>query len=115
MDELPKKICSSCVYKSVSWYSFKQQCEQSDIVLRSHLCYKNNDNKQSEIVEEEQFVANELISESTDPDGTPENCLASDSTNFENESNDKSTILQYSEHQKSVENINEVKKCLVII
>lgn len=34
-DGLPKLICSSCVYKVISWVAFKTQCEQSDEILRT--------------------------------------------------------------------------------
>lgn len=34
-DGLPKLICSSCVYKVISWVTFKTQCEQSDEILRT--------------------------------------------------------------------------------
>lgn len=34
-DGLPKLICSSCVYKVISWATFKTQCEQSDQILRT--------------------------------------------------------------------------------
>lgn len=34
-DGLPKLICSSCVYKVISWVTFKKQCEQSDGILRT--------------------------------------------------------------------------------
>lgn len=34
-DGLPKLICSSCVYKVISWVTFKTQCEQNDEILRT--------------------------------------------------------------------------------
>lgn len=34
-DGLPKLICSSCVYKVISWVTFKTQCEQSDEILKT--------------------------------------------------------------------------------
>lgn len=34
-DGLPKLICSSCVYKVISWVTFKSQCEKNDEILRA--------------------------------------------------------------------------------
>ncbi|XP_037048131.1 zinc finger protein 737-like isoform X1 [Bradysia coprophila] len=44
-DGLPKHICNSCVYKVVSWVTFKSQCEQNDEILRT--TFQCSVNKQS--------------------------------------------------------------------
>lgn len=36
-DGLPSSICSQCIYKCVSWFSFKQLCERTDTILRTQL------------------------------------------------------------------------------
>lgn len=36
-DGLPGKICSQCVYKCISWDSFKQLCERTESMLRTQL------------------------------------------------------------------------------
>ena len=41
-DGLPMNICSTCVYKCISWHTFKQQCGQSDFMLRNHLSFGEN-------------------------------------------------------------------------
>lgn len=40
-DGLPPSICSTCVYKCVTWFSFKQQCEHIDSILRNQLNFKS--------------------------------------------------------------------------
>lgn len=40
-DGLPAMICSTCVYKCVTWFSFKQQCEHIDSILRNQLNLKS--------------------------------------------------------------------------
>lgn len=49
-DGLPSNICSSCVYKCVSWQSFKQQCEQADLAFRNQL---NFEHKHTIIIDED--------------------------------------------------------------
>lgn len=52
-DDLPKLICSSCVYKVISWVTFKSQCEKNDEILRNTFhrnevsTSQSNDNNQS--------------------------------------------------------------------
>lgn len=36
-DGLPSKICSQCVFKCISWDSFKQLCERTESMLRTQL------------------------------------------------------------------------------
>lgn len=55
-DGLPKLICSSCVYKVISWVTFKTQCEQSDEILKT--TFQCSENKTSASSSNEQSSLN---------------------------------------------------------
>ncbi|KAF2888402.1 hypothetical protein ILUMI_17772 [Ignelater luminosus] len=58
-DNLPQNICESCVQLLLQLYEFKQQCQQSDLLLRIVLNQESNIKQEGEVKVEETIISNE--------------------------------------------------------
>lgn len=45
-DDLPKKMCVDCIVQIKNIYSFKEQCQKADLVLRTHILSKRKETEE---------------------------------------------------------------------
>ena len=48
-DGLPAQVCQQCVHQVNNYYSFKLQCEKSDLILQQYLNNEQSENQPCQV------------------------------------------------------------------